>query len=66
MNLPDDESKELLQDGRDAKRRDRFRLGAHPHGPLTFEAYIAALDDIKTIGPASEPRHFVAYTNVKL
>ena len=66
MRLSDEEKKELLEDGKDLKRRENFRIGSHPQGPLTFEAYIAALDDLSALRVSPLPRRSVPYPNPKL
>lgn len=65
MKLSEQEKRELLADGKSSKRRKQFRAG-RPATFSTFEAYLAALEDLMAAGPAHSPRPFVRYTNIRL
>ena len=65
MKLSKDEMDGMRRDGKDPKRRAHFRKGRPLH-PLTFEDFIAALDELQTLAPAPERPRFVRYSNVRL
>jgi hypothetical protein len=65
MKLTDQEKRELLADGKSKKRRKQFKADL-PASFATFEAYLAALDDLLAAGPAHSPRPFIRYTDVRL
>jgi len=66
MKLTDEEKREMLEDGLDIKRRDSFRVGRSPRGPVSFESYLIALDDLQFAIPSQRLKRFVPYSNIKL
>ncbi len=65
MKLSPQEAKTFVADGKSRKRRKDFRAALHSHPP-TFQAYLAALEDLFSICPPKVARRFVKYRNVKL
>jgi len=64
MKLPDDERAEYVHDGKDESRRAIFR--AITPVPLTFEKYLAALEELLLVYPAPPPSAPVIYEHPRL
>jgi hypothetical protein len=65
MKLSKREKMEVKEDGKSPQRRRLFRV-FRSQSFASFEEYIAALDDLSSIGKPRQMRAFVHYTDVRL